>query len=275
VDELAAGTDFAGHRIAVAVGRGAMATVYRATGPDGREVALKVLAAALTGDEEFRHRFHREARAAVRISHPHVVPVYGGGAHAGRLYLTMRYVEGDDLARRLAAGPLAPRDAAALIAQVAAGLDAAHALGIIHRDVKPANVLLEGDPPSARLTDFGLMKDVGSKTPVTIEGSFIGTCDYAAPEQVLGLPVDARADVYALGCVLYEMLTGRVPFPRDTAAARMFAHVHQPPPAVPAAPAFDAVIGRAMAKRAGDRYSTAGELASAALAAAGGGFAGA
>jgi serine/threonine protein kinase len=269
VEELAAGTDFAGHRIAVAVGRGAMATVYRATGPDGREVALKVLAAALTGDEEFRHRFHREARAAARIRHPHVVPVYGGGAHAGRLYLTMRYVEGDDLARRLAAGPLGPRDAAALIAQVAAGLDAAHALGIIHRDVKPANVLLEGDPPNARLTDFGLMKDVGSKTPVTIEGSFIGTCDYAAPEQVLGLPVDARADVYALGCVLYEALTGRVPFPRETAAARMFAHVHEPPPAVAAAPAFDAVIARAMAKRVGDRYSTPGALASAALAAAG------
>jgi serine/threonine protein kinase len=197
------------------------------------------------------------------------VRVYGGGAHGGRLYLTMRYVEGIDLARRLAAGPLAPRAAAALIAQVAAGLDAAHALGIIHRDVKPANVLLEGDPPQARLTDFGLMKDIGSTTPLTLEGSFIGTCDYAAPEQVLGLPVDGRTDVYALGCVLYETLTGRVPFPRDNAAARMFAHVHLPPPAVPEAPAFDAVIERAMAKRADARYATPGELARAALAAAG------
>jgi serine/threonine protein kinase len=269
VDELVAGTDFAGHRIAGAVGRGAMAMVYRATGPDGREVALKVLAAALTDDHEFRSRFHREARAAASIRHPNVVRVYGGGAHDGRLYLTMRYVEGVDLARRLAAGPLAPRDAAVLIAQVAAGLDAAHALGIVHRDVKPANVLLEGDAPEARLTDFGLMKHIGSNTPVTVPGSFIGTCDYAAPEQALGLPVDGRADVYALGCVLYEALTGQVPFPRDSAAARMFAHVHAPPPAVPDAPAFDAVIERAMAKQPSARYPTAGDLARAALAAAG------
>jgi serine/threonine protein kinase len=155
-----------------------------------------------------------------------------------------------------------------LIAQIAAGLDAEHELGIVHRDVKPANVLLEGDPPEARLTDFGLMKDVGSATPMTIAGSFIGTCDYAAPEQVLGLPVDGRADVYALGCVLYEALTGQVPFPRDSAAARMFAHVHSPPPAVAAAPAFDAVIERAMAKSATARYPTPGDLARAALAAA-------
>ncbi len=269
MDEFAAGTDFAGHRIAAVVGRGAMATVYRATGPDGSEVALKVLAAALTADDEFRLRFHREARAAARIRHPNIVRVYGGGTHDGRLYLTMRYVHGLDLAHRLAAGPLAPRDAVALIAQVAAGLDAAHALGIVHRDVKPANVLLEGDPPEARLTDFGLMKDIGSTTPVTIAGSFIGTCDYAAPEQVLGLPVDGRADVYALGCVLYEVLTGRVPFPRDSAPARMFAHVDSPPPAVAEAPAFDPVIERAMAKSPAARYSTPGELARAALAVAG------
>jgi serine/threonine protein kinase len=243
--------------------------VYRATGPDGRDVALKVLAAALTDDEEFRYRFHREARAAAVIRHPNVVRVYGGGAHGGRLYLTMRYVEGVDLARGLAAGPLAPRAAADLIAQVAAGLDAAHALGIVHRDVKPGNVLLEGDPPEARLTDFGLMKDVGSTTPMTIAGTFVGTCDYAAPEQVLGLPVDGRADVYALGCVLYETLTGQVPFPRDSAAARMFAHVHSAPPAVAGAPAFDAVIERALAKDPAARYATPGDLARAALAAAG------
>jgi serine/threonine protein kinase len=268
VDELAPGTDFAGLRIAGVAGRGSMATVYRATDGEGRELALKVLAAALTADGEFRYRFEREARAVAAIRHPHIVRVYGGGAHEGRLFVTMRYVVGDDLARRLTAGPLAVAEAAELISQVAAALDAAHALGIVHRDVKPANVLLEGDPPHAYLTDFGLMKDIRSTTPMTIAGTFIGTCDYAAPEQLLGLPVDGRADVYALGCMLYEMVTGEVPFPRDSAAATMFAHVELPPPPVAAAPAFDAVIARAMAKPAADRYPTAGELARAAVAAA-------
>jgi serine/threonine protein kinase len=269
MDDLAPGTDFAGHRIATVAGRGAMATVYRATAPDGRPVALKVLAAALTADAEFRFRFEREARATAAIRHPNIVRVYGGGVHEGRLYVTMRYVDGDDLARRLAAGPLAPATAASVIAQVAAALDAAHAQGIVHRDVKPANVLLEGDPAEARLTDFGLMKDVKSTTPQTIAGTFIGTCDYAAPEQLLAMPVDARSDVYGLGCVLYEALTGQVPFPRNSAPATMFAHVDSPPPAVPAAPAFDAVIARAMAKDPAARYPTAGELGRAALAAAG------
>ena len=270
VDELAPGTDFAGLRIAGVAGRGSMATVYRATDGEGRELALKVLAAALTADDEFRYRFEREARAVAAIRHPHIVRVYGGGAHHGRLYVTMRYVVGDDLARRLSAAPLAIGQAAELVSQVAAALDAAHALGIVHRDVKPANVLLEGQPAHAYLTDFGLMKDIRSTTPMTIAGTFIGTCDYAAPEQLLGLPVDGRADVYALGCMLYEMLTGEVPFPRDSAAATMFAHVELPPPTVAAAPAFDAVIARAMAKPAADRYATAGELARAAVAAADG-----
>jgi serine/threonine protein kinase len=268
VDELAPGSEFAGYRIAGVAGRGSMATVYRVTDGEGRELALKVLAAALTADGEFRFRFEREARAAAAIRHPHIVRVYGGGAHQGRLYVTMRYVDGDDLAGRLAAGPLAAAEAADLIAQIAAALDAAHSLGIVHRDVKPANVLLEGDPPHALLTDFGLMKDIRSATPMTIAGTFIGTCDYAAPEQLLGVPVDGRADVYALGCLLYETLTGEVPFPRDSAAATMFAHVELPPPTVAAAPAFDAVIARAMAKPPAARYPTAGELARAAVAAA-------
>src|SRR4051794_10775106 len=245
-----------------------MGTVYRATDPAGRDVALKVLAQALTDDPEFRFRFEREARAAAGIRHPHVVRVYGGGAHAGRLYVTMRYVDGTDLARRLAAGALPPRAAAGLVAQVAAGLDAAHAQGIVHRDVKPANVLLEGDPPHAELTDFGLMKDVKATTPVTVAGTFIGSCDYAAPEQLLGLEIDARADVYGLGCVLYEALAGHVPFPRDSAPAAMFAHVEAAVPTVPGAPAFDAVIATALAKDPAARYATAGELGRAALAAA-------
>jgi serine/threonine protein kinase len=204
--ELASGESFAGHVIHAVAGRGAMGTVYRATDPSGRDIALKVLAADLTADLEFRTRFEREARAAASVDHPNIVRVYGGGAHEGRLYVVMRYVDGTDLARLLAAGPLAPARAAALIAQVAAALDAAHAVGIVHRDVKPANVLVDSD--HAELTDFGLMKDVKSTTPLTIAGTFIGTCDYAAPEQLLAAPVDGRADVYGLGCVLYETLTG-------------------------------------------------------------------
>ena len=264
--ELSAGATFAGHHIHAVAGRGAVGTVYRATDPSGRDVALKVLAAELTSDPEFRFRFEREARAAAAIRHPHVVRVYGGGAHAGRLYVTMRYVDGTDLARRLKAGPLDASVAARLIAQVADALAAAHAQGIVHRDVKPANVLLEGD--HAELTDFGLMKDVKATTPMTVAGTFIGTCDYAAPEQLLALAIDARADVYGLGCVLYEALTGQVPFPRDSAPATMFAHVEAPVPTVPQAPAFDAVIATAMAKDPQARYPTAGELGRAALAAA-------
>src|SRR4051794_15896633 len=209
MDELAVGSTFADHLIRGVAGRGGMGIVYRALHlPLEREVALKVIGADVTSVPEFRTRFRREFRAAASIQHPNVIPVFHAGEEDGRLYVTMRYVDGTDLARLLAGGArLEPERAARLIAQVADALDAAHERGIVHRDVKPANVLLDGE--HALLTDFGLMKNLLSDTQVTQTGSFIGTFDYAAPEQLREAGVDARTDVYALGCVLYQALTGR------------------------------------------------------------------
>ena len=200
--------------------------------------------------------------------------VYGAGAKEGRLYVTMQYVDGTDLADKLRNGrKLEPAHAATIISQVADGLDAAHARGIVHRDVKPANVLIEGDGDGLRcvLTDFGLMKNVNARNaPLTVAGSFLGTCDYAAPEQLLGERIDARVDVYALGCMLYQAVTGKVPFPRPVSAATMLAHMDEPPPlvsaAAPEAPAaLDDVVRTAMAKDPDERYPSAGELGRAAL----------
>jgi len=240
-----------------------------------RRVALKVIAPELSEDREFRIRFQREYEAEVSIRHPNVVRVYGAGAKNGRLYVTMQYVNGSDLAKLLAGGRrLPPAYAARLIAQVADALDAAHAVGIVHRDVKPANILLEGEGDAARciLTDFGLMKNVNaSAAPLTQAGSFLGSCDYAAPEQLLGeRSIDARVDIYALGCVLYQAVTGEVPFPRPVSAATMMAHIDQPPPSISehapdAPPALDAVVRTAMAKDPDERYPTAGALGRAAL----------
>jgi serine/threonine protein kinase len=275
MDELTVGATFADHRILGVAGRGAMGMVYRARhlGLD-REVALKVIAAELSEDREFRIRFQREYEAEVSIRHPNVVRVYGAGAKDGRLYVTMQYVEGSDLAALLAGGRrLPPPLAAKLIAQVADALDAAHARGIVHRDVKPANVLIEGSGEAMHciLTDFGLMKNVNaSVAPLTKAGSFLGSCDYAAPEQLLGERIDARVDVYALGCMLYQAVTGQVPFPRSVSAATMLAHMDEPPPTVTeqapdAPPGLDAVVKTAMAKDPDERYPTAGALGRAAL----------
>src|ERR1700754_556605 len=267
MDVLEVGATFADHQILGVAGRGAMGMVYRARHHKlGREVALKVIAAELSEDREFRIRFQREYEAEVSIRHPNVVRVYGAGAKDGRLYVTMQYVEGSDLATLLKRGRLAPPVAASLIAQVADALDAAHARGIVHRDVKPANVLIEGSGEAMHciLTDFGLMKNVNaSAAPLTKAGSFLGSCDYAAPEQLLGERIDARVDVYALGCVLYQAVTGQVPFPRSVSAATMLAHMDEPPPAVsahaPDAPrGLDAVVQTAMAKDPDERYPTAG-----------------
>ena len=274
MEDLTVGTTFADHLILGVAGRGAMGMVFRARHLKlDREVALKVIAPELSENREFRIRFQREYEAEVAIRHPNVVRVYGAGAKDGRLYVTMQYVDGSDLATLLARGRLPPALAARLIAQVADALDAAHARGIVHRDVKPANVLIEGSGDAARciLTDFGLMKNVNaSAAPLTKAGSFLGSCDYAAPEQLLGERIDSRVDVYALGCMLYQAVTGQVPYPRPVSAATMLAHMDEPPPIVteraPEVPrALDDVIRTAMAKDPDERYPTAGALGRAAL----------
>jgi tetratricopeptide (TPR) repeat protein len=274
MDELAVGATFADHVIRGVAGRGGMGIVYRALHvPLKREVALKVLAANISTDHEFRTRFRHEFEAAASIQHPNVIPIYHAGEQDGLLYVTMRYIDGTDLARLIAVETrLDPIRAAVITGQVAAALDAASRAGLVHRDVKPANVLIEAPGASERalLTDFGLTKFLHSDTKVTQAGTLVGTFDYTAPEQLNEQPVDARTDVYALGCVLFQALTGRVPFPRDTLAAKLFAHLESPPPSVtalvPEVPhALDAVIATALAKHPQDRYPSASDLARAAL----------
>jgi serine/threonine-protein kinase len=273
--ELDAGTVIGGCRIVRVIGRGGMGVVYLAEQEAlGREVAVKVIAPAFARDVEFRQRFERESRLAASLHHPSVVPVYAAGEDDGRLFTVMRYIGGSDLRLVLSQeGALAPTRAVRIASGVAAALDAAHAADLVHRDVKPANVLLTsaGDGESAYLTDFGLTKKVSSQSAITATGQWVGTLDYIAPEQLEHDRVDGRADIYALGCVLFEMLTGRTPYV-GTTVQKMWAHVNLPPPSVaevaPAAGALDAVVKRAMAKAPEDRYPTAGALAEAATAAA-------
>jgi DNA-binding beta-propeller fold protein YncE len=276
VPELHEGDEFAGHRILGIAGRGGMGVVYRALQLDlDRPVALKLIAPQLAEDPDFRERFVRESRAAASIDHPNVIPIYYTGESAeGALYIAMRYVEGSDLRTLVRAEQrLQPARAANIVSQVASALDAAHARGIVHRDVKPANVLL-GANDHAYLTDFGLTKRVTSHTGSTRDGGWVGTLGYVAPEQIRGERPDARADVYALGCVLYHSLAGVPPYQRDSDEATLWAHLNDDPPSlhdrVPDVPAsFDAVMARAMAKDPDDRYPSAGDLGRAALAAAG------
>jgi serine/threonine-protein kinase len=278
--ELSEGDEFAGYRIEQRLGRGGMGILYLVVEPGlQRRVALKLIAPEAAADEVFARRFAEESRIAASIEHPNVVPIYAAGEEGGVPFIAMRYVAGSDLGRRLARETrLEPARAAALIAQVGNGLDAIHAAGLVHRDVKPANVLLGGENEAehAYLTDFGVARNVATESGLTQTGRFVGTLDYVAPEQISGAPVDARADVYALGCLLFKLLTGEVPFPRDGEAARLYAHLNDPPPApslhaTQVSMALDDVVVRAMSKEPGDRYPSAGDLGRAAVAAAAGG----
>jgi hypothetical protein len=271
VPELLPGDQFAGCRIDAVAGRGGMGVVYQATQLNlGRPVALKLIAPDHATDRGFRERFQRESRLAASIDHPNVVPVYEAGEMDGQLYLVMRWVRGTDLHALLKRETrLDAEQAASIAAQVGAGLDAAHANGLVHRDVKPANVLLTGE--HAYLSDFGLSRLEASDTRLTDSGQWIGSVDYCSPEQLRGARTEARADVYALGCVLHAMLTGEPPYPRGTVTATLLAHLNEPipQPSTAGVPrAFDRVMARALAKEPGDRYPSAGDLGRAALAAA-------
>jgi streptogramin lyase len=272
--EFRSGSMFAGHRIEAVAGRGGMGVVYRATQLDlGRTVALKVIAPELAEDAGLRDRFVNESRVAASIDHPNVIPIFYAGEEKGVLFIAMRFVVGTDLRRLVRAeGTLEPNRALHVLEQVAAALDAAHERGLVHRDVKPANVLLTGHD-HAYLTDFGLTRRTASVSGATRSGAWVGTLDYVAPEQIRGERIDARADVYALGCLLFLILSGEVPFPRDSDEAKMWAHLREEPPAlserIAAVPEqLDAVIRRAMSIQPEDRYPSAGDVSRAAVAAA-------
>jgi len=277
---LEVGRVLAGYRVEAVAGRGGMGVVYRATqlGLE-RTVALKLIAAEFAQDEAFRERFQQESRVLASVDHPHVLTVYEADEAEGQLFISMRWIEGTDLSRLVKGGGGLDRGRAArIVAQVASALDAAHARGLVHRDIKPGNVLIEQreGQEHAWLADFGLAKKAAASSGgMTATGQFVGTLDYLAPEQIQGGSVDARADVYALGCVLFESLTGRVPYPRDSEPAKLFAHITEPPPRPrelrPELPdECDRIVARAMAKDPAERYPSAGDLGRAALAAAAG-----
>src|SRR2546421_5358860 len=271
--QLEHGSVIGGYRVDELISRGGMGAVYRATHLAlNRVYALKVLAPDLAGDEQFRERFRREMRIAGSLNHPNVVGIHYAGEQEGLLFLVMDFIAGTDLREVIAkCGALDPSRTSELVGQLSSALDAAHQRGLVHRDVKPANILLtvrDGQEHSY-LTDFGLAKKYDTVSGVgglTAIGTVVGTVDYMAPEQITGAHTDARTDIYALGCVFFQMLTGQVPYDRDNSVATLYAHVHEPPPPVTDAlaeinPAFGGVIEKAMAKDPADRYASAGDLA--------------
>src|SRR5919197_271557 len=277
VAEARIGTMLAGYRIERVLGRGGMSVVYLAHDPRlKRNVALKLLSPELAEDEAFRARLLRESQLAASLDHPNVVPVYESGEVDGLLYIAMRYVPGTDLRALLRVeGGLAPQRALTLVEQVASALDVAHERGLVHRDVKPSNILLTGKPEQEHcyLADFGLSTSTSDRS-LADPGRIVGTIDYVAPEQIRGGDVDGRADVYSLTCLLYECLVGDVPYRRPSDVAVIYAHLEEPAPkaterelSLPAA--LDAVLARGSAKAPEDRWQTCGELMDAARAALG------
>jgi WD40 repeat protein len=275
-DDLGLGAVIAGFRVESLLGRGGMSTVYLVEDLRlKRRVALKVMAAGLAADGSFREQFLRESELAASIDHPHIVPIYGAGESGDVLFIAMRYVQGGDLKERLQRGRMEPGGAMAIVAQVASALDTAHSRGLVHRDVKPSNILLDvGTGPDGSdhvyLADFGLTKRLADGVGVGDGGHLTGTIDYVAPEQIVGDRVDGRADVYSLGCVLYECVVGEPPFRRDSEVAVVFAHLDAEPPAAsaqrPELPAgLDAVIAKALAKDPAQRFATCRKLTRAAL----------
>jgi serine/threonine protein kinase/DNA-binding beta-propeller fold protein YncE len=282
--EFSVGSLIAGYRLEERIGRGGMAVVFRAYDARlDRHVALKILAPGLAEDAAFRQRFIRESRVAAAVDDPHITPVFEAGEANGVLFIAMRFVRGGDvrsLIDRL--GPLPVERVAEIVSQVASALDAAHARGLVHRDVKPANMLLEASsvpdrPDHVYLSDFGLSKTSLAVSGLTATGQFLGTLDYVAPEQIEGHQLDGRTDVYALACSAFEMLTGEPPFRRDQGVSVMFAHLSEPPPLArqrrpDLPPDIDQVITKAMAKSPADRYQSCREFAAALRRAVGGGF---
>ncbi|MFP3989578.1 serine/threonine-protein kinase [Streptomyces sp. E11-3] len=268
------GQRIAGYLVEREIGRGGMAVVYRARDLRlERTVALKLLAPELARNDTFRKRFTHESQVAAAIDHPHIVPVFAAGETDGILYIAMRYVPGQDLRVLLdRQGPLSAETAGRIATQVASALDAAHAHELVHRDVKPGNILIAAGtdsdhPEHVYLTDFGLTKKSLSLTGLTTVGQFVGTLDYVAPEQISGRPVDGRCDVYSLGCVVYETMAGAPPFQRDDDLALLWAHQYDPPPPLttrrPDLPAaLDDVLAKALAKTPDERYGSCLEFVS-------------
>ena len=269
------GSEIAGYRITGLLGRGGMGFVYEAEHAIlGRKAAIKTLSNDLGGDGDFRERFVQESQMVAALDHPSIIPIYDAGEENGVVYIAMRHVGGGDLQGLIAAGQLELERAVSILEQVAGALDAAHAHDLVHRDVKPANVLIDSSSHRVYLTDFGIAKQA-RKRGLTRTGFFVGTLDYAAPEQIQGKPVGPQADVYAFGCLLFECLTGKKPFDRETDVAVMHAHLLDPPPSAtelrPELPAeLDDVIARALAKNEEERTASCREVIEAVRACLGG-----